>query len=226
MQHAFTAPDARVSAAASTPRVTTPPATSHCKRVGDFVLGECIGKGTFASVYIGMNTKTGEKVAIKVCTKDDFMKRNMLTDVNNELASLQRVKSRFIANLHDVMQTPRHLYMVLDLCDKTLFSEITSSPLGRLDEETARKRFQDILLGIHACHAAGVVHRDVKPENLLLTSKGRVKLGDFGFARRIDRLKDASVGAGTRQYLAPEAFVEKSKQASSMNLYAADMWSA
>eukprot|EP01062_Namystynia_karyoxenos_P066985 TRINITY_DN608_c0_g1_i1.p1 TRINITY_DN608_c0_g1~~TRINITY_DN608_c0_g1_i1.p1 ORF type:complete len:426 (+),score=101.68 TRINITY_DN608_c0_g1_i1:157-1434(+) len=214
------------------------------KKVGKYLLTATLGKGAFSVVLLGKDTEAEAKAqpkapadgtaqpvvrpavqyAVKMCEKARLVQMDMLGELENEISVLQQLKSRYVANLHDVIQTGRYYYLVLDLCRQTLMARITGSAARRLDEGDGRRYFQELMLAVYSCHQQGVVHRDVKPENILLTDDDHVKLSDFGFACPVDKLHECRVQCGTRQYLAPEVF-DLTPETEGFDGFAADVWS-
>lgn len=194
------------------------------KKVGKYKLTAQLGKGAFSVVLHGKDD-TGKEYAVKMCEKQQLVQMDMLGELENEIAVLKRIHSRYIANLSDVIQTSRYYYLALDLCKCTLFTRITSSPAKKLDEKDARKYFQELLLAVYSCHQQGVMHRDIKPENILLTAEDHIKLSDFGFACPVEKLSENKVQCGTRQYLAPEVF-DLNHHTTDFDGFAADVWSS
>eukprot|EP00756_Hemistasia_phaeocysticola_P030718 Hpha_TRINITY_DN16307_c2_g3::TRINITY_DN16307_c2_g3_i1::g.59356::m.59356 len=210
-------------------RTARPASSSGMKRVGKYKLTKEIGRGGFAVVYHATDTETKSQFAVKMCEKAQLVATGMLGELENEIAVLKRIRSRHIANLADVIQTGRYYYLVLDLCDTTLFNLIVSSPFvaeGRrcLREEQSRECFQGLLLAVYACHQLGVMHRDIKPENILVTARGEVKLSDFGFACPVEKMDSVRAQCGTRQYLAPEILDSAAGEGVSVDGFAADVW--
>eukprot|EP01064_Diplonema_japonicum_P012485 TRINITY_DN19933_c0_g2_i1.p2 TRINITY_DN19933_c0_g2~~TRINITY_DN19933_c0_g2_i1.p2 ORF type:complete len:338 (+),score=81.46 TRINITY_DN19933_c0_g2_i1:37-1050(+) len=194
------------------------------KKVGKYKLKESLGKGAFSVVHHGTDTDTGGEYAVKMCEKSKLTATDMLGELENEIAVLKKIKSRYIANLLDVIQTTRYYYLVLDLCKCTLFECIIKKKEQKLTEIEARRYFQELLLAVYSCHQQGVMHRDIKPENILLTEDDHIKLSDFGFACPVSKSDDYKTQCGTRQYLAPEVF-KLTGTTADFDGYAVDVWS-
>ena len=100
----------------------------------------------------------------------------------NEVALWSRLSHPHIVQLLAVVETPTTVLMVMELVEAgPLLEHINDAEDGRLTEDAARPIFRQLLLALQHCHSHRVVHGDVKPENVLLTRTGHVKLGDFGF---------------------------------------------
>ena len=109
-------------------------------------------------------------------------------------------------NLLEVFRRKRKLHLVFEYCEHTLLNEMEKYPHGCPDLMTKQLIWQ-ILQGVAYCHRLGCVHRDVKPENILITADGIVKLCDFGFARMLSPGENYTEYVATRWYRAPELLV-------------------
>lgn len=128
----------------------------------------------------------------------------------NELKALILISGdNFICNLHYAFQDERCIYLVLDLCKGgDLRYNLRNSPSNRFSEERARFYFCQILLALDKCHKHKILHRDVKPENVLMTDSGYVKLSDFGVAKILNNLNECYSTSGTHGYMSPEVYEE------------------
>ncbi|KAK9373955.1 kinase-like domain-containing protein [Lipomyces chichibuensis] len=128
--------------------------------------------------------------------------------IRHEIAILKKLDHVNVANLYEVLDNPGgdSLYMVLEWCSKGVVMKLNID--GRVepyDEEQCRLYFRDLTLGIEYLHSQGVVHRDIKPDNLLLTSDNVLKIVDFGVSEFFERNNDAmSKQAGSPAFMAPE----------------------
>ncbi|KAK9822215.1 hypothetical protein WJX81_007583 [Elliptochloris bilobata] len=169
-------------------------------------MGRTLGEGTYAKVKYGQHVETGEVVAIKVLDRGRLREDNMLQQIKREIAILRDLHHPNVVDLKEVMGSRDKIYMVLEFCPGgELFDKIVAE--GPMDEDVARKVFQQMLDGLDYCHRRSIYHRDLKPENVLLDGAGAVKLSDFGLgalpdsARADGMLKTA---CGTPNYVAPE----------------------
>ena len=194
------------------------------KKVGKYKLKDPLGKGAFSVVHHGTDLETNQEYAVKMCEKSKLVANDMLGELENEIAVLKKIKSKYIANMLDIIQTGRFYYLVLDLCKYTLFEVIINTPEKKLSEDQARKYFHELLLAVYSCHQQGVMHRDVKPENILITESGQLKLSDFGFACPVAKNEENRAQCGTRQYLAPEVFTMNGRS-EDFDGFAVDVWS-
>ena len=177
------------------------------KQVGDYLLNEELGSGGFAKVVLGIHIPTGEKVAIKIMDKQQILSDDLNKErVLSEIAILKIVRHNNIIKLYEVMETPQKIYLVMEYCDGgELFDYIVSKQ--HLSEKQACVFFQEIIDALTYLHSQNIVHRDVKPENILLESFGKTmtcKLIDFGISRTYTLDKLISTPCGTASYAPPE----------------------
>lgn len=165
-----------------------------------------IGEGAYGVVYKCRLRDTGQIVAIKkfVETEDDPNIRRIAV---REVRMLRQLKHGNLVNLLEVFRRKRKLHLVFEYCDHTVLNELESHPRG-LDETSVKKIVWQILHGINYCHQHNCIHRDVKPENILISIKGIVKLCDFGFARLLTGPGGEYTDyVATRWYRSPELLV-------------------
>ncbi|CCW65392.1 unnamed protein product [Phytomonas sp. EM1] len=194
------------------------------KKVGRYELGKTLGAGNFSKVKHAIESSTGKEWAIKIIDKEQLVRERMEEQLKREIAVMKRLRQPNIIELHEVMQTSNHIYLVLELVTGgELFEKIASE--RRFDEKTARKYFHQLICGIHYCHQQGIAHRDLKPENLLLDEHGTLKISDFG----LSNIQRPTVGTGntmlqtvcgTPNYVAPEVLKEQGYDG-----LKADIWS-
>ena len=176
--------------------------------IEDFRLMRIVGTGTFSRVRLAQSRRTQEFVVIKVMRKADIVKMRQVEHVKNEKGLLERITHPFIVNLKHSFQDRTNLYLVLDYVPGgELFR------LLRLQVQfpvlTTRFYASEVVSALAYLHNSGVVYRDLKPENLLLTQTGHVKITDFGFAKGLKEGEKAYTLCGTPEYLAPEVIQQR-----------------
>ncbi|KAK9245195.1 kinase-like domain-containing protein [Lipomyces tetrasporus] len=128
--------------------------------------------------------------------------------IRHEIAILKKLDHVNVANLYEVLDNPGgdSLYMVLEWCSQGVIMKLdTDGQVEPYDEEQCRLYFRDLTLGIEYLHSQGVVHRDIKPDNLLLTCDNVLKIVDFGVSEFFERDNDAmSKQVGSPAFMAPE----------------------
>lgn len=174
-------------------------------RLDSFKMIKVIGKGSFGKVFLVREKQTNEMFALKVLKKDNIIKRNQVEHTKTERSVLGYVKHPFIVGLNMAFQSKDKLYFVLDYCaGGELFFHL--GKVGKFSEQRACFYAAEITLAIDYVHDLDIVYRDLKPENVLLDSRGHVRLTDFGLSK--EGISNSSSGAnsfcGTPEYLAPE----------------------
>ncbi|XP_077783428.1 hormonally up-regulated neu tumor-associated kinase isoform X1 [Podarcis muralis] len=198
-----------VNAAASRERLRE---FQHTKRVGNYLIGRKLGEGSFAKVREGLHVVTGEKVAVKVIDKKRAKKDTYVTkNLRREGQIQQMIRHPYIAQLLDILETENSYYLVMELCPGgNLMHKIYEKK--RLEEHEARKYIRQLILAVEHLHRAGVVHRDLKIENLLLDDDNNIKLIDFGLSNCASILgytDPFSTQCGSPAYAAPELLARK-----------------
>ncbi|CAH0473843.1 unnamed protein product [Peronospora belbahrii] len=202
------------------------------KRLGAYERHEEIGRGTYGTVYLGYHTTSHRRVAIKKI----FGPLNAGQQEADILATCRG--ATYIVQLLEVIECHEKLYLVLEYMDsdlETLISATESVPT--LDVAQVKAYLKMLLLGVHELHSRGILHRDLKPNNLLLSKTQHcAKITDFGMAVAIEKEsdeKDANTDAAsvntktkrsvqvvTRAYRAPEIFFGEESYG-----FEVDMWS-
>lgn len=165
--------------------------------VGSYTLGKTIGAGTYGKVRLGTHRLTSARVAIKQIPKA------LSAALTREIHHHRQLHHPHVAQLFEVIATEQSIWLVTELCaGGELFDYLAEK--GRLAEGHARALFGQLCLAVAYIHEKGIVHRDLKLENVLLDERCRVKLGDFGFTREWDRAGFLETFCGTTGYASPE----------------------
>jgi len=170
--------------------------------VGNYDLGRTLGKGQFGKVKLATHILTGATVAIKIINKKKLNKA-ALELVQREIRILKQLHHPNVIQLYEVLETDRVLFLVMEHASggEALDFVVTH---GKISEDKARVFFQQIISALSYCHKLGIVHRDLKAENLLLDSDLNIKLIDFGLANIISPTKKFNTPCGSPNYAAPE----------------------
>jgi len=197
-QQGVAQPDATAAAAAGgAPALNLP---AH------YVVGKLLGQGAYGHVYLCRDERNGTEVAIKVVrdfTRDLFSGKRILREVR----ILTAMRHENVLNLVDLPPVPdpdfRDVYMVMPYMKANLHQVIYSKE--RLSEQNCQAFTCQILRGLKYLHSAGILHRDLKPQNILVNKDVTLKIGDLGLARgRVDETEDLTEYVVTRWYRAPE----------------------
>eukprot|EP00003_Mantamonas_plastica_P023014 TRINITY_DN4033_c0_g2_i16.p1 TRINITY_DN4033_c0_g2~~TRINITY_DN4033_c0_g2_i16.p1 ORF type:complete len:535 (-),score=184.43 TRINITY_DN4033_c0_g2_i16:528-2132(-) len=176
----------------------------------DFELSSVLGKGSFGKVLLAERRDNGEKYAMKILDKEELFKRDQIEHIKTEHAIMSTITHPYMVQLHYSFQTDSKLYMCLDYVDGgELFYHLKHA--GSFPEELARFYIAEICSVLGFLHQHNIVYRDLKPENVLLTKDGHIKITDFGLAKSgITSVGGKAEGettktfCGTPEYLAPE----------------------
>lgn len=173
------------------------------QKVGNYLLGQTIGKGAFGKVQLGVHMITGEKVAVKVLDKEKIVSEVDRKRVNQEIAIMRSVKHSSIIELFEVIETTYNYFLVMEYAEKgELFDYILEQK--EIPEKEACRLFQQMLRGIEYLHHMHITHRDIKPENLLLDKHLNVKIVDFGLSASYEPGKLLKTPCGSPCYASPE----------------------
>ncbi|XP_028808051.1 serine/threonine-protein kinase GRIK2 isoform X1 [Neltuma alba] len=182
------------------------------KMVNEYVREYKIGSGSYGKVVLYRSRVDGRHYAIKAFHKSHLQKLRVapsetaMTDVLREVLIMKMLEHPNIVNLIEVIDDPEsdHFYMVLEYVEGKWVCE-GSGPSCSLGEETARKYLRDIVSGLRYLHAHNIVHGDIKPDNLLVTRHGTVKIGDFSVSQAFEDDNDElRRSPGTPVFTAPE----------------------
>ncbi|XP_049883956.1 serine/threonine-protein kinase par-1 [Pectinophora gossypiella] len=172
--------------------------------VGNYELEKTIGTGNFAVVKLATHVITKSKVAIKIIDKSRLDEDN-LKKTFREIAIMKRLRHPHIVRLYQVMESTHTIYLVTEYAPNgEIFDHLVSR--GRMPESEAARAFAQMVSAVGYCHANGVVHRDLKAENLLLDRNMNIKLADFGFSNEYTSGAQLATWCGSPPYAAPELF--------------------
>ncbi|XP_041982297.1 cyclin-dependent kinase-like 4 isoform X2 [Aricia agestis] len=178
-----------------------------------------VGEGSYGVVLKCRRRDTGQLVAIKkfLETEEDTAVRKMAL---REIRMLKKLRHDHLVNMIEVFRRKRRFYLVFEYLDHTLLDELEATP-GGLGEETARRHLYQLLKGVEYCHQNSIIHRDVKPENVLVSNNGIVKLCDLGFARALAAPGEPYTEyVATRWYRAPELLVAEHRYGPEVDIWA------
>ncbi|KAH9820453.1 kinase-like protein [Teratosphaeria destructans] len=170
-----------------------------------FRLLRVVGKGAFGKVRIVERKDSGLTFALKYIRKDEVVRSESVRNIIRERRMLEHLNHPFLCNLRYSFQDMEYLYLVVDLMNGgDLRFHITRKTFT---EEAVRFWIAELGCALRYVHGQGIVHRDVKPDNVLLDSEGHVHLADFNVASDYTPGKPLTSKSGTLAYLAPEVYL-------------------
>ncbi|XP_036054131.1 ribosomal protein S6 kinase-related protein isoform X2 [Onychomys torridus] len=161
-----------------------------------------VAKGSFGTVLKVLDCAQEAVFAVKVVPKAKVLQRDTLRQCKEEVSIQRQVNHPFVHSLGDSWQGRRHLFIMCSYCSMDLYSLWSAG--GGFPEASIRLFAAELVLVLCYLHDMGIIHRDVKMENILLDERGHLKLTDFGLSRRLSQGARAYTICGTLQYMAPE----------------------
>lgn len=189
----------------------------HYKRVGDYLLGEKLGEGSFAKVRVGLHVLSREKVAVKIINKEKARKDPYVyKNLRREGRLLQRGHHKHVIGIYDTLETENNYYLITELISGGEMIDMVEGSRG-LPESQVRRYITQILSALQHLHRNGLVHRDLKVENLLLDENGDIKIIDFGLSNFMPGYGENAAGdrtglttqCGSPAYAAPELLAKR-----------------
>ena len=182
------------------------------RRIGSYTIKAAIGRGGMGEVYLAHDSKLDRDVAIKILSRAVTADVDRVRRFHTEARAASSLNHPHILVVHDVGELDRQVFMVTEYVEgETLRARLERGPLALHETIALAGQIASALL---AAHARGIVHRDVKPENVMIRPDGYVKLLDFGLAKLIAPVERASVDTedrtipgmvlGTPRYMSPE----------------------
>ncbi|KAJ3230912.1 hypothetical protein HDU81_004145 [Chytriomyces hyalinus] len=179
------------------------PARSERPKFGPYQLRQTLGEGQFGKVKLATDTRSKRMVAIKFLKKARVRDNADRRKIMREIAMLQMLDHPFVVSLLEVVETASYIGLVLEYAPGgELFHYIMAQPSGHLGEREGCKFFAQLAAGVSYMHFMGIVHRDLKLENLLLGPDNNILISDFGFANTSS--EHMATQCGSPSYAAPE----------------------
>jgi serine/threonine-protein kinase len=176
---------------------------------GRYRVATKIATGGTSTVYRGLDTRLDRPVALKVMDSRYSGDQQFLTRFQLEARTVARLKDPGLVAVYDQGLDARHPFLVMELVEGGTLRELLAER-GPMPPYAVAAVLRPVLGGLAAAHRAGLVHRDVKPENVLISDEGEVKIVDFGLVRAVAEagITSTSVILGTAAYLSPEQVKE------------------
>nr|XP_020670749.1 serine/threonine-protein kinase MRCK gamma [Pogona vitticeps] len=190
--------------------VTASPFVTKAKQLrlrrDDFEILKVIGRGAFGEVAVVRMKETEKVYAMKILHKWEMLKRAETACFREERDVLVHGDRQWITTLHYAFQDDHYLYLVMDYYAGGDLLTLLSKFEDRLPEDMACFYLAEMVLAIDSLHQLQYVHRDIKPDNILIDTNGHIRLADFGSCLRLrpDGTVISSVAVGTPDYISPE----------------------
>ncbi|KAK4253391.1 hypothetical protein QN277_010709 [Acacia crassicarpa] len=189
--------------------------------LGKYELKELLGVGASAKVYHATNVDTGQSVAIKAVSKNHVFRGGLTAHIEREISIMRRLHHPHTLKLFEVLASKNKIYFVLEFAQGgELFHKVAQ---GRFSEDLSRRYFHQLISAVRYCHSAGVFHRDLKLDNLLIDQHTDLKVSDFGLSALKDHVRADGLlhtVCGTPAYVAPEMLAKKGYDGAKV-----DVWS-
>ncbi|OBZ81544.1 Serine/threonine-protein kinase ATG1, partial [Choanephora cucurbitarum] len=200
------------------------------EQVGDYIIQNKIGQGSFATVYKAQHKDTQQTVAIKSVKRSKLTKK-LLENLESEISILTSIRHENIVGLIECQKTETNIYLVMEFCSLGDLSHYikqkrpSKDAAGGLEQPVVRHFLRQLANALQFLRSQNLIHRDIKPQNLLLTPDRNpnnlplLKVADFGFARFLPNASLADTLCGSPLYMGPEILSYKKYDAK------ADLWS-
>lgn len=190
------------------------PAATRSERVpGSVVAGRyrivaLLGRGGMGEVYRADDLKLGQSVALKFSPDELARSPQRLARFHHEVRVARQVSHPNVCRVHDIAEVDGQPFLTMEYIDGQDLAALLRQ-VGRLPEDTGIQLARQLCLGLAAAHEKGVIHRDLKPHNIMIDGRGRVRITDFGLAGFAHEWDAADLRAGTPAYMAPEHLAGK-----------------
>ncbi|XP_044002423.1 serine/threonine-protein kinase STK11 isoform X2 [Aphidius gifuensis] len=180
------------------------------KLIGKYVMGDLLGEGSYGKVKEVLDSETLYRRAVKILKKKKLRRiPNGEQNVQNEIRLHKNLKHRNVIELVDVFynEEKEKMYLVMEFCSAGLQDMLESTPNKKFPIWQAHEYFTQLIEGLEYLHSKGIIHKDIKPGNLLLTLGGTLKISDFGVAEALDHFAvddTCTMGQGSPAFQPPE----------------------
>ncbi len=163
-----------------------------------------IGEGGMSRVYLASREADDEPLVVKILRSEILADKKALARFMEEYAMVERIQSRHVARIHGHGTSDEHAYLVMEFFEG---GDLNKRLAGKaLRAEEALRLFRELMFALGDIHEKGILHRDLKPQNLMFRADGTLALVDFGIAKHVDAIDRTSQGEvlGTPRYMSPE----------------------
>jgi tRNA A-37 threonylcarbamoyl transferase component Bud32 len=170
---------------------------------GRYRIVTLLGKGGMGEVYRADDLRLGQSVALKFLPAELADNADWLARFHNEVRIARQVSHANVCRVHDVGEVDGQPFLSMEYIDGEDLSSLLKR-IGRLPEDKAIELARQLCAGLAAAHDRGVLHRDLKPHNIMIDGRGQVRITDFGLAGQAGDIQGVDIRAGTPAYQAPE----------------------
>jgi len=172
---------------------------------GRYQIIEELGHGGMGRVYKVLDTKIGEKIALKIIRPEAVLDRKTVERFSNELKLARKIRHKNICQMFDLGEDQGIRYITMEYVHGEDLKQLIRK-VGRLSPGQAIGIARQVCEGLEEAHKLGVVHRDLKPQNIMIDEDGNARIMDFGIARSLSGkgITGAGVMIGTPEYMSPE----------------------
>jgi serine/threonine protein kinase len=179
------------------------PLTPGAMIAGRYRIVALLGRGGMGEVYRADDLTLGQCVALKFLPVELASEADRRERLLNEVRVACQVSHPHVCRVYDIGAANGHLFMSMEFVDGENLAALLRQ-IGRLPEERAVELSRQLCLGLAAAHERGVIHRDLKPQNVMIDGQGRARITDFGLAGLAGPFQSSELRAGTPAYQAPE----------------------
>ncbi|XP_077981245.1 serine/threonine-protein kinase STK11-like [Glandiceps talaboti] len=204
------------------------PRRKRAKLIGKYLMGDTLGEGSYGKVKEVLDTETLCRHAVKIFKKKKLRKiPNGEANVQREIRLLKRLRHKNIISLTEVLYNDekQKMYLFMEYCVGGLQETLESVPEKKFPIWQAHKYFVQLGVGLEYLHSKGIIHKDIKPGNLLLTADGTLKISDLGVAEQLDQFAEddtCRTSQGSPAFQPPEI----ANGLDSFSGFKVDVWSA
>lgn len=168
-----------------------------------YELTEELGSGGMADVYKASDRKLNRNVAVKILRQEFSTDENFIARFKQEAMAAASIQTPYVVNVYDVGEENGINYIVMELAEGMTLKEYIQKK-GKLEIVEAINIAMQIVMGIREAHMHGIIHRDIKPQNIMVSSDGKIKVMDFGIAKAVTAQTITANAVGSVHYISPE----------------------
>ncbi|MDG1657055.1 MAG: serine/threonine-protein kinase, partial [Crocinitomicaceae bacterium] len=156
------------------------------KKINNYTIEKLLGEGGMGNVYLARHGGMDRKVAIKAILPELVSKEEVKKRFLVEASTMSKLQHQSIVTLYDYVSNEDGLFLIMEFVDGIQLDEYMKKLGKPIEEELAIEFTKQVVSACNHAHERGVVHRDIKPQNVMITSGGEVKILDFGIAKMMD----------------------------------------